>query len=119
MTSQEESRKYRSAAHKQKINIHGGTYNHFPNDLCFNLQEVSCNTRCQDVRGPKQGKTGVQLGQLDCASTIVMGSFCKQHIVLNHVFFRYKSSGRKIRGSSGGWSATIPHRENIVQAGCD
>ena len=32
----------------------------------------------------------------------VMGLFCKQHIVLNHVFFRYKSSGRKIRGFSGG-----------------
>ena len=33
---------------------------------------------------------------------IVTGSFCKQHIVLNHVFFRYKSSGGKIRGTSGG-----------------
>ena len=30
MTSREEFRKYRSAAHKQKINIHDGTYNHFP-----------------------------------------------------------------------------------------
>ena len=26
----------------------------------------------------------------------VTGSFCKQHIILNHVFFRYKSSGGKI-----------------------
>ena len=32
----------------------------------------------------------------------VTGSFCKQHIILNHVFFRYKSSGGKIRGFSGG-----------------
>ena len=32
----------------------------------------------------------------------VMGSFCKQHVVLNHVFFRYKSSGGKIRGHSRG-----------------
>ena len=30
MTSQEEFRKYRSAAHKPKINIHCRTYNHFP-----------------------------------------------------------------------------------------
>ena len=45
---------------------------------------------------------------------------CKQHIVLNHVFFRYESSGGKIRGfQRRSWSATSPHRENIVQAGCD
>ena len=45
---------------------------------------------------------------------------CKQHIVLNHVFFRYESSGRKIRGfQQRSWSATILHRENIIQAGCD
>ena len=30
MTSREEFRKYRSAAHKQKINIHGGTYSDAP-----------------------------------------------------------------------------------------
>ena len=49
-----------------------------------------------------------------------MGSFCKQHIVLNHMFFRYESSGGKIRGFQWrSWSATIPNRENIVQAGCD
>ena len=39
----------------------------------------------------------------------VTGSFCKQHIVLNHVFFRYKSSGGKIRGSSGG-RGVLPFR---------
>ena len=39
----------------------------------------------------------------------VTGSFCKQHIVLNHVFFRYKSSGGKIRGSSGG-CGVLPFR---------
>ena len=45
---------------------------------------------------------------------------CKQHIVLNHMFFQYESSGRKIRGfQRRSWSATIPHRENIIQAGCD
>ena len=45
---------------------------------------------------------------------------CKQHIVLNHVFFQYESSGGKIRGfQQRSWSATIPHRENIIQAGCD
>ena len=38
-----------------------------------------------------------------------MGSFCKQHIVLNHVFFRYKSSGGKIRGLSGG-HGVLPFR---------
>ena len=49
-----------------------------------------------------------------------MGSFCKQHIVLNHMFFRYESSGGKIRGFQWrSWSATILNRENIVQAGCD
>ena len=31
MTSREEFRKYRSAAHKQEINIHGGTYSDVPN----------------------------------------------------------------------------------------
>ena len=30
MTSREEFRKYRSAAHKQEINIHGGTYSDVP-----------------------------------------------------------------------------------------
>ena len=30
-----------------------------------------------------------------------MGSFCKQHIVLNHVFFQYKSSGGKIENCCG------------------
>ena len=45
---------------------------------------------------------------------------CKQHIILNHVFFRYESSGGKIRGfQQRSWSATIPHRENIIQAGCE
>ena len=45
---------------------------------------------------------------------------CQQHIILNHVFFRYESSGGKIRGFQRRlWSATILHRENIIQAGCD
>ena len=45
---------------------------------------------------------------------------CKQHIVLNHVFFRYESSGRKIRGfQRRSWSAAIQHGESIVRAGCD
>ena len=39
----------------------------------------------------------------------VTGSFCKQHIVLNHMFFRYKSSGGKIRGFSGG-HGVLPFR---------
>ena len=30
MMSREEFRKYRSAAHKQEINIHGGTYSDVP-----------------------------------------------------------------------------------------
>ena len=30
MTSREEFRKYRSASHKQEINIHGGTYSDVP-----------------------------------------------------------------------------------------
>ena len=30
MTSREEFRKYRSTAHKQEINIHGGTYSDVP-----------------------------------------------------------------------------------------
>ena len=29
----------------------------------------------------------------DFGGFTVTGSFCKQHIVLNHVFFRYKSPG--------------------------
>ena len=33
MTSREEFRKYRSAAHKQEINIHGGTYSDVPDGL--------------------------------------------------------------------------------------
>ena len=53
MTSREESRKYRSAAHKQKINIHGGTYNHFPRPLMhdarkFNLRAcATCTTNVE------------------------------------------------------------------------
>ena len=41
MMSREESRKYRSAAHKQKINIHSGTYNHFPHNLL--LKRIPCS----------------------------------------------------------------------------
>ena len=33
MTSREEFHKYRSTAHKQEINIHGGTYSDVPNRL--------------------------------------------------------------------------------------
>ena len=40
----------------------------------------------------------------------VTGLFCK-HIILNHVFSRYKSSGRKIRGSSGGYGVLLFHAE--------
>ena len=36
------------------------------------------------------------------ADVCVTGLFCKQHIILNHVFFQYKSSGGKIRGTSRG-----------------
>ena len=58
---------------------------------------------------PQAGEDRGTVGTIRLASTIVMGSFCKQHIVLNHVFFRYKSSGRKIRGSSGG-CGVLPFR---------
>ena len=51
--------------------------------------------------GPSQGFCALS-GETLIILHNVMGSFCKQHIVLNHVFFRYKSSGGIIRGSSGG-----------------
>ena len=35
MTSREEFRKYRSASHKQEINIHGGTYSDVPTLVCL------------------------------------------------------------------------------------
>ena len=40
MTSREEFRKYRSAAHKQEINIHGGTYS----DVPFTIFTASAGT---------------------------------------------------------------------------
>ena len=55
-----------------------------------------------------------------CINVTGSNLLCKQHIVLNHMFFRCESSSRKIRGFQWrSWSATIPHRENIIQAGCD
>ena len=49
MTSREEFRKYRSAAHKQEINIHVGTYSDVP---------CACWTVCNIQTGPltKRGR---------------------------------------------------------------
>ena len=63
MTSREEFRKYRSAAHKQKINIRGGTYSDVPfTGTCFGLDrgqenntaELNQKVRTRTSRGTVQ-----------------------------------------------------------------